>query len=69
MADLTDQEQAAIRAAMKPLAEAIGEIGWGTRFQDLSEPQVLVLIEAAIGGFQEAMQAIARDGARQEEPL
>ena len=33
MVDLTDQEQAAIRAAIKPLAEAIGEIGWGTRCQ------------------------------------
>ena len=69
MVDLTDQEREAIHAAVKPLAGAIGGIGWGTRFQDLTERQVLVLIEAAVGGFQEAMQAIARDGARQEGPF
>ena len=69
MVDLTDQERAAISAAVKPLAGAMGEIGWGTRFQDLTEPQVLGLIEAAVGAFQRAMQVIARDGARQEGPV
>lgn len=69
MVDLTEQEQAAIRAAMKPLAEAMGEIGWQTRLLDLTEAQVLVLIEVAVGGFQDAMRAIARDGARQEAPF
>jgi Family of unknown function (DUF6511) len=66
--DLTEQEQAAIRAATRCVAEAMGEIGWATRFQDLTEPQVLTLIEVAVGAFQEAMQAIAR-GQPAEVPL
>ena len=56
--DLTEQEQAAIRAAMKPVAEIMEEIGWETRLIDLSEAQVLTLIEVAVGGFQDAMHAM-----------
>jgi hypothetical protein len=69
MVDLTEQEKAAIRAAMRRLAETMAEIGWGTRFQDLREPQVLTLIEVAVGGFQDAMQAIARQDAAAEVPF
>jgi deoxyribodipyrimidine photolyase-like uncharacterized protein len=69
MVDLTEQEQAAIRAAMRRLAEALGEIGWSTRFQDLTEAQVLTLIEVAVGGFQDAMQAIARGQPTEELPF
>jgi len=60
MVDLTEQEQAAIRAAMKPVAEIMEEIGWQTRLIDLSESQVLTLIEVAVGGFQDAMHATAK---------
>ena len=60
MVDLTEQEQAAIRAAMKPVAEIMEEIGWQTRLIDLSGPQVLTLIEVAVGGFQDAMHATAK---------
>lgn len=69
MVDLTEQEQAAIRAAMRPVAEILGEIGWQTRLQDLSEPQVLSLIEVAVGGFQDAMHASARDDANPAIPF
>lgn len=60
MVDLTEQEQAAIRAAMKPVAEIMEEIGWQTRLIDLTEVQVLTLIEVAIGGFQDTMLATAK---------
>jgi len=60
MVDLTEQEQAANRAAIKPLAEIMEEIGWQTRLVDLTEPQVLTLIEVAVGGFQDAMLATAK---------
>jgi len=60
MVDLSEQEQAAIRAAMKPVAEIMEEIGWQTRLIDLSGPQVLTLIEVAVGGFQDAMHATAK---------
>ena len=60
MVDLTEQEQAAIRAAMKPVAEILEEIGWDTKLADLKEQQVLTLIEVAVGGFQDAMRESAR---------
>ena len=59
MVDLTDQEHAAIRQALKMVAEILEEIGWETRLIDLSEQQVLTIIEVAIGGFQDAMREIA----------
>lgn len=59
MVDLTEQEEAAIRAAMKPVAELMEEIGWDKRLADLTEVQVLSLIEAAIEAFQDAMRAQA----------
>ena len=59
MVDLTDQENAAIRHAMKMVAEIMEEIGWETRLIDLSEQQVLTIIEVAIGGFQDAMRESA----------
>jgi hypothetical protein len=57
--DLTELEQAAIRAAVKPLAEVMEEIGWEKRLAELSEAQVLTLIEVAVDGFQTALRAQA----------
>ncbi len=57
--DLTEREQAAIRATVKLVAEIMEEIGWQARFSDLSEAQVLKLIEVAVGGFLDAMHAMA----------
>jgi len=65
MVDLTDAEKAAMRAAMKMVAEIMEEIGWQTRLIDLSEPQVLTLIEVAVGGFQDAMREIAATNKQQ----
>lgn len=60
MFDLQPEEKAAHRAAMKPVAEIMEEIGWERRLCDLDEAQVLTLIEVAVGGFQDAMQAMAK---------
>jgi hypothetical protein len=60
MFDLQPEEKAALRAAMKPVAEIMEEIGWLTRLCDLDEAHVLTLIEVAVGGFQDAMQTMAR---------
>ena len=38
----------------------MAEIGWSTRFQDLTEHQVVTLITVAVGRFQDAMHATAR---------
>jgi len=59
MVDLTEQEKAALAAAMKPVAEIMAEIGWSTRLNELSQQQVLTLIAVAVGGFQDAMHATA----------
>ena len=60
MVDLTEEEISAMRFAMQMVAEAMEEIGWTTRLIDLSEQQVLTLIEVAVGGFQDAMRATAQ---------
>ena len=57
MIDPDPREEAALRAALKNMAELMGEIGWTARFQDLSEQQALALATAAVDGFQEAMRA------------
>jgi hypothetical protein len=67
MVDLTEQEKAAIRAAIKPVAEIMEEIGWERRLADLTEDQVLTLIEVAVGGFQDAMHAAAESRAVTED--
>lgn len=59
MVDLTGEEKAAICKAVSSVSETMQEIGWNTRFDALSEEQVLTLIEVAVGGFQEAMREIA----------
>ena len=59
MIDLTEEEHMSIVAAMKLVAEIMEEIGWQTRLIDLTEAQVLTLIEVAIGSFQDAMREIA----------
>ena len=59
MVDLTEEEKSAMRSALKMVAEAMDEIGWEIRLSDLTEPQVLTIIEVAVGGFQDAMRDIA----------
>ena len=60
MVDLTDEERAAVTATMKRLALLMDEIGWQTRFAELSEAQVRAVIEEAVEGFREAMADIAK---------
>jgi hypothetical protein len=60
MFDLQLEEKAALRSAIKPVTEIMEEIGWERRLCDLDEAQVLTLIEVAVGGFQDAMQAMAK---------
>ncbi|KPL53184.1 hypothetical protein ABB55_13980 [Prosthecomicrobium hirschii] len=59
MVDLTEPERAAVAATLRPVAEIMEEIGWETRLIDLSEPQVLTLIEVAVSGFQHALATMA----------
>ena len=65
MVDLTEEEKSAMRSALKMVAEIMDEIGWNTRLSDLTEPQVLTIIEVAVGGFQDAMRDIAANNNQQ----
>ncbi len=71
MIDPTEAEQAALRSTMKPVAEIMEEIGWQVRLGDLSEQQVLTLIDAAVTGFQDALReyAAANSAADPEVPF
>ena len=61
MVDLTAQEEAAIRAALQPVAALIDTIGWQSPPSAWSQEQMLQLITAAIDGFQTAMHQAAVD--------
>ena len=69
MVDLTEEEKAAIGTAVKSVAETMEEIGWNTRIADLSEQQVLTLIEVAVGGFQDAMRDIAAANKQSQQEI
>ena len=55
MMDIQPHERQAIAATMIPLAEYLTELGWDTRFSDLSEQQVFQLINVVVGGYQADM--------------
>lgn len=69
MIDPDPREQSALRAALKNMAELMAEIGWTTRFQDMSEQQALALATAAVDGFQEAMRVSASAPRDMEVPF
>ncbi|MBF0562785.1 MAG: hypothetical protein HQL37_12370 [Alphaproteobacteria bacterium] len=56
MVDPSEQEIAALHSALKFVAEIMEEIGWSTRLSDLSEQQVLTLIEVAVTAVQDALR-------------
>ena len=56
MIDKTPLEEAAIKAARRPLAEVLRELGLLTAFHDRSAAEIDRIIEACVDGFQEAMQ-------------
>lgn len=60
MIDPDDGERAALREGLRLMGELMAEIGWTTRFNDLTEAQALALATAAVDGFQAAMAARSR---------
>ena len=59
MIDPDEREQEALKVALRFMVELMAEIGWSTRFNDLSADQAAKLAEAAVDGFQEGMLATA----------
>lgn len=57
--DPDEHEQEALKVAMRFMGELMAEIGWTTRFNELSADQAAKLVEAAVDGFQEGMLANA----------
>lgn len=58
MAEITEEEHMAILASLKPVARQMETYGWDTRLSELTEVQVLWLIETAVQEFREAMGEI-----------
>ena len=56
MIDKTPLEEAAIKAARRPLAEVLQELGLLAAFHDRSAAEIDRIIEACVDGFQDAMQ-------------
>lgn len=59
MIDPDDRERQALTQAMKSMGLLMDEIGWSTRFKDLTAMQAGKLAEAAVDGFLESMVASA----------
>ena len=59
MAEITEEEHMAILGSLKPVARQMETYGWDTRLSELTEVQVLWLIETAVQEFREAMAEIA----------
>lgn len=59
MIDPDDREKVALVHAMKSMGLLMDEIGWSTRFKDLTAMQAGKLAEAAVDGFQASMLASA----------
>jgi hypothetical protein len=59
MIDKTEMESAAIKAARRNFAEALIELGLIEVFHDRTAAEIDRIIEACVGGFQEAMGRLA----------
>jgi len=59
MPDLTEEEHMAVLGSLKAVARQMEEYGWETRLCDLTETQVLHLIETAVQEFRAGMAEIA----------
>ncbi len=58
MIDKTKNEQAALEAALKPVSEYVGEIGFNVPVGNYSKKQILTLVEVAVTAFQNHLQNI-----------
>ena len=59
MIDPDDRERQALTQAMKSMGLLMDEIGWSTRFKDLTAMQAGKLAEAAVDCFQASLLASA----------
>ena len=59
MIDPDDRERQALTQAMKSMGLLMDEIGWSTRFKDLTAMQAGKLAEVAVDGFQASLLASA----------
>ena len=59
MIDPDEREREALIQALKSMGLLMEEIGWSTRFKDLTAMQARKLAEAAVDGFQASMLASA----------
>ena len=69
MIDKTDTERAAIKAARKPFAESLTELGLMAGFYHRSAADIDRLIEAAIDGYRAHLIRIAGEAKKATDDL
>ncbi|MDX1950295.1 MAG: DUF6511 domain-containing protein [Rickettsiales bacterium] len=61
MINKTKNEQLAVEAALKPVAEYVGEIGFNVPVGNYSKQQILGLIEVVVTAFQDSLIKASSD--------
>lgn len=51
MIDPDPHEREGLAAGLRNVAEVMAELGWTTRFCELTEAQARTIVEVAVGGF------------------
>ena len=69
MTDKTDTERAAIKAARKPFAEVLNELGLMAGFYHRSAADIDRLIEAAVDGYRAHLIRVAGEARKATDDL
>jgi len=69
MTDKTETERAAIKAARKPFAEALSELGLMAGFYHRSAADIDRLIEAAIDGYRAHLIRVAGEARKASDDI
>ena len=69
MTDKTETERAAIKAARKPFAESLTELGLMAPFYDRSAADIDRLIEAAVDGYRSHLIRVSGEARKATDDL
>lgn len=69
MVDKSETERAAIKAARRPFAQVLTELGLMAPFQHRSAAEIDRLIEAAVDGYRDFLQRVAGETKKAADDL